>query len=662
MRVSAFTSMLLVLLGACADTPSDLGSSQDLITEGSPDAFAVVALVNDRAVTFTMFDEEVGLDRRAARNLVDFRDGQDLLEGTDDDREFRNIREVDSIAYVGQRALSDLLAYARANGYLPDDAPVDTREATILAFVNDGGTTEPLLDDEVGLDRRAAANIIAHRAGDDEALGTSDDRAFGTLNELDAVPYVGPSALERLHDYAVANGFGPAPDGDVMAEVIFSPQPFATSHAARAKELIDGAQESLDIAMYSFSVGSIYDAIEDAVARGVNVRMIFETANKDRRADDPSNTRSARLERMGVNVRYVNKIMHHKFVIVDGPRDDDARAETATIASGSANWSNGGATRYDENTLFLRGLPAMARAFQREFDHLWAHSRDFVEDPALPYELATNVIDEVAFPEDLGAYFTSDNFTVSGDTFRITGNNTVSDALVEAIEGATESIWVASGHLRSRPVSEALMRRAAEGTLDIRIYLDGQEWISEWVDGQQDVHLEECLADAGESESRRRICYDRGFKFGYDVEQAGADVRYKFYSYRWHYTYAVQMHHKYLIIDGDELWTGSYNLSDNAEHNTMENMLVFRGPRFAELVGAYVANFEGMWELNRNDGTYERIMEEIRSEPEVPLVFTPVAMTWAQVDDLRRLTRDECPAVNEESYRRYPERHYTCER
>lgn len=41
---------------------------------------------------------------------------------------------------------------------------------------------------------------------------------------------------------------------------------------------------------------------------------------------------------------------------------------------------------------------------------------------------------------------------------------------------ADESIWVGSGHLRSRPVAEALIaKRAADPMIDIRVYLDGQE-------------------------------------------------------------------------------------------------------------------------------------------------------------------------------------------
>ncbi len=54
------------------------------------------------------------------------------------------------------------------------------------------------LDEEVGLDVRAASHIVEHRDGEDGVEGTSDDAVFETLGELDAVPWVGPRAFGKL--------------------------------------------------------------------------------------------------------------------------------------------------------------------------------------------------------------------------------------------------------------------------------------------------------------------------------------------------------------------------------------------------------------------------------------------------------------------------------
>ena len=648
-------SFASLFLFACVGASDLESSTESALVTGTPEADAVLALINDPATTFETLDDRAGLDRRAARRIIDQRNGADGLAGTADDALFTTIEQLDAVAYVGASALRRLLDYAREAGYLDsgDQPTAEARERAILAVVNDPQITFEKLDDEVGLDRRAARNIIAARP-------------FATLAELDAVSYVADTALQAIFDYAVANGYlnaGPRKTNDV----IFSPNIYAQSHNVRVASLIDQARTSLDIAMYSFSDAGISEALDRAVRRGVKVRFVFETASEDRKlaVADRWNSKSGRLEAIGINVRWVNKIMHHKYVIIDGPRDDLAKAETGTLVTGSGNWSNGAATRYDENTLFLTGYPELLLKFQRQFNLLWDNSKDF-EHVALPYERATAVITDANIPDDasVDVYYTSDNFSVSNTTFRIrTGKNTVSDALVAAIGNATESILVASGHLRSRPVAEALIaKRLANPNMDIRVLLDSQEWISTWLHDLQERERQDCLAAANGSASAIRKCDDKGFAFGYLVGVSGIAVRYKYYAYRWHYSYALQMHHKLMIIDGDEVWTGSYNLSDNAEHNTFENMIVFRGAEHASLVARYVANFEYLWTLERDSSARADTLDEINTSSRIPLVFTPVTQTWSEVDEIRQAVRANCADINTETYRTEPEKHRVCNR
>jgi hypothetical protein len=110
--------------------------------------------------------------------------------------------------------------------------PSDGRDDTFLADGKADGVSEGtpgaigvlrvvnevslrILDDDVGLDRRAATGIVKRRDGADKLAGTADDNLFDTLAELDAVPYVGALAFTRLHTYAVANGYVPEPTGTV---------------------------------------------------------------------------------------------------------------------------------------------------------------------------------------------------------------------------------------------------------------------------------------------------------------------------------------------------------------------------------------------------------------------------------------------------------------
>jgi phosphatidylserine/phosphatidylglycerophosphate/cardiolipin synthase-like enzyme len=527
-----------------------------------------------------------------------------------------------------------------------------------LLFANDPSADVSALR-AAGVHSAAAKRIVAARAG-------VEGVAFASLSELDAVPYVGPFALGKL----AAKGASECPAGDYpSAEVIMSPQPSRdTSHLARAVELIDAAKASIDIAMYSFSDGQILEALGRARGRGVAVRFLYEPARDE--AKSPAGTRSAQIEAKGIDVRFINKIMHHKLMIVDGPRSSAFSALGATLMTGSGNWSSSAATRYDENTVVLRGVPELALGFQREFNHLWESSRDFVSTTPQAPEASLPISSWMSLDSpSTDAAFTSDNFGLFSSSLGpgfsvLPEKNTVADVLVGLIGEAEKSIWIASGHLRSRPVTEALLAKAAaHPELDVRVYVDGQEYVSAYTSAEEKKKLEGCVAQAGTSTSKQQACYDKDFHWSYPVAQAGVPLRFKHYAYRWHYTYAPQMHHKYFVIDEKVVASGSYNLSDNAEHATMENMVVYRGGTFAGLVGEFVENFQTIWQTGEAAGSYAKVLDEVKNGTgPVPLVYDSMALSHAEVTELKQAIRDACPVVDSEEYRKSPEKHFTCPR
>ena len=160
-------------------------------------AAETLPFVNHWTTTFDVLYYDVGLSPRTSTNILAHRDGPDGIYGTDDDELFDTIEELDAVPYVGPATLEDLANYAY-NWYPPSEPPY----AYLLDFVNHETTTFDILDVDVGLDRRAAANIIARRDGPDEVYGTEDDDPFDTKYELDKVSYVGPSALAKLEAYA----------------------------------------------------------------------------------------------------------------------------------------------------------------------------------------------------------------------------------------------------------------------------------------------------------------------------------------------------------------------------------------------------------------------------------------------------------------------------
>ena len=538
--------------------------------------------------------------------------------------------------------------------------PGSPEEAAILELVNTADLEE--LDKDAGLNANAAKAIIAERE-----LGD-----FTALDELLDVKGVGPKALEKLLEHARTKGL----IGDTASvEVFFSPLPLDESHVAEVANLIDNAKNSVDMAIFSYRSGDISAAIERAVSNGVEVRVLFQKAGSENKLEGSKleNSTSAKFEELGADVRFVNRINHHKFIIVDGPRSDLADARTATVLSGSANFNAPAANKFDETTLAIKNSEETAIEFQREFNLLWKHSRDFA---FFDFEFVESELDltDITFNDDHGLeiFMTSANYNIKEDstTFRVDRDSMVgADLWVEAIEEADEQILISSGHLRLRPVAEALIaKKADDPEIDIRVYLDQQEYVSFSTNKKQTDKREKCLEDAelldSESKRERKLfdCLQKSFLWARDISDAGIEVRFKTYALRWHHSYAPQMHNKWMVTDGERVVTGSYNLSINAEQNSFENMQSFEGDSYKALAELFVDKFETLWATG--DGELANIEERIETEDPVPLVFadTPIALTTDEVGELRKLMRANCPQAGSEAFRKFPEKNQTCPR
>lgn len=153
-----------------------------------------------------------------------------------------------------------------AAGGKADGGLSSAETAGVLAFVNQAD--QATLHDGVGLTARVAANITAHRAGADGALGTADDDAFDDLAELDAIPYVGPHALDALLAYAKDHGFvhddgasgfcatehaGKTPNGAsvLVCDALFDAPPYVHLPADTSDTLYGAILNGLGLTLYT---------------------------------------------------------------------------------------------------------------------------------------------------------------------------------------------------------------------------------------------------------------------------------------------------------------------------------------------------------------------------------------------------------------------------
>ena len=132
-------------------------------------------------------------------------------------------------------------------------------------------------------------------------------------------------------------------------------------------DLIDGAQVSVDVSQFTFSVTEIVDALLRAHGRGVKVRLAIDSAQNN------PDSKATALAKQGVDVRFVagkpsgpegKGLLHAKFVLVDGK----------TLLSGSNNYSSTGTTINEENAILVRGAAdhPLIQGFSCHFAAIWA--------------------------------------------------------------------------------------------------------------------------------------------------------------------------------------------------------------------------------------------------------------------------------------------------
>lgn len=200
-RIAKTVSLVsLVALSACSaevgPDSTDLEGSSQPITLPQHEIDQVVQFLNAPTTTQDVLDIEVGLDSRAAENLIFHRNGLDGVYPSADDNTYDNLEEVDRVAFVGNSALLKLRDFTVANP--PAQAEIvegvqfsSTQSAAVVWGVNHASLEE--LDDTVGLTSSAAGELIANAP-------------YSSVTEMGAVLYVGPSALAYLRTHAARWG------------------------------------------------------------------------------------------------------------------------------------------------------------------------------------------------------------------------------------------------------------------------------------------------------------------------------------------------------------------------------------------------------------------------------------------------------------------------
>ena len=452
----------------------------------------------------------------------------------------------------------------------PDDDRDACLEEAVLAWLGGERATAESLR-EAGVHGRAAAAIERYRAGEDGLLGTADDRTFSSIEDVDAVPGVGPAAIEQLRE-AVAPRC--EPDRGLRALLL---------------ERIAAAERSVDVAVYGLDDPVIVDALCAAQASGVRVRVVT-----DETSEDPEDVRSywpsffgpEGLGGCGIQVEAVRSygLMHHKFVLID------AGSPRAELITGSANFTVAGFDRNHNHLLRLRGAPELVDAYLAEFEQYLRHCASERQDGR-----------EARCRECTPAC--TEDFSPQGPW-------TVGDAQVRLYFSPTDDpLRVLRGQVRSvRTDTPDPACTGAEANCLCR--RSGRRWVCDYcAQGEDGWGLlgaaEERIAMTMYSASD--ACLGLGFAKAaargvrvstiWDFVRSGARSSIddfvctegvETWISAWGGGAALVLnHHKTVVVD-DVVFDGSMNLSVSGARENNENTLVIDSPRLAERIDRFV--------------------------------------------------------------------------
>ena len=298
--------------------------------------------------------------------------------------------------------------------------------------------------------------------------------------------------------------------------------------------LIDNAQNTIDMSFYNINRLSIVIALNAAVDRGVVVRYIANNGTLNSALDGsivPVNFPNVKLNG--------SALMHNKFMIIDRDSQNDS-----WVTSGSMNLTNNNINDDFNNILFIQDQ-ALAKGYTLEFNEMWGG------DGPQPSIFGIKVGDQ---KEDN----TPHNYIIGGElveSYFSPSDNTTNE-ITNALKTAETDVQFATLTFTMNDMRDALIERHQAG-VDVR-------------------GLIENINDIGGD-------YQTMVDLGLDV-RAHPEPR--------------DIHHKYAIVDASNVGsdpmviTGSHNWSASAESSNDENTLIIHSPIVANM---FLQEFEARW-------------------------------------------------------------------
>lgn len=395
----------------------------------------------------------------------------------------------------------------------------------------------------------------------------------------------------------------------------------------------ESAQKSIDMALYNVDASDAHPIAQwlarpDVQARiqsgSLKVRLLFEGYEKA-----PGHEEKMQFfENLGVDVRQfgLEQKMHHKFAIIDGT------TRAAKLITGSANWSFFSHDFYNENVVFLESAPETSQKFQKHFNLLWSLAEEYGR--AVTYPKARFAKLESS-DSGIQVRFNTDNYDLDNlDLEKLPESDgfVLTKKIVDAIDSAESEILIATTRIRLRPVYNAILR-AVERGVKVSMVVSMQSYFH--LNHRKEIELENC---ADEFERTCSTSYDFA-PLLYQLDYPGKEnfeIRVKYYNVKKDAYLSKQMHSKYMIVDQQTVYTGSFNWSYSAEYQHIENLLAIERSYSDDVYDGFRSDFDYLWNMGRDqyDSVVKGLEEAAQTKQKISCELPEMMLRYDEIDYL----------------------------
>ena len=319
--------------------------------------------------------------------------------------------------------------------------------------------------------------------------------------------------------------------------------------ARRVAAFLDAAKTSLDLAQYDFNLGDetkqiVGDAFTRAAGRGVKVRLAYNVDHANPipvpPPPEPDAVLIATLPVDGKAIAGVPDLMHHKYVIRD----------RESVWTGSLNWTDDSWSR-QENVISVVHSPAIAKAFELDFEQLWSTG-----------DVARSGFVDPRWDDGVRAWMTPGH----GEDLSI--------RIAKLIRRARKRVRICSPVITTGPVLGTLAQVIADKSVDLAGCVDAtqiREVVHQWRENRNVSWKLPLLQHvmAGPFTGKNSTPYGDGTVHDF-------------------------MHAKVTVCD-DTVFVGSFNLSRSGERNA-ENVLEIEDAAIADTLAAFVDHVRALYE------------------------------------------------------------------